>query len=149
MNENQVLINELIELDKYNNKIQSTYQIILLLLKKDNKNKIVSFFQQNNIENIYIYGAGLIGKIFFDLIQDIKKIHIHAIVDSNANTDFDFNNYSIIPLSKELDNSCFFIVTPVFAYYKIIKDLKGYNYMNFLSILDIVNYDFFDNCLNL
>lgn len=145
MNENQVLINELIELDKYNNKIQSTYQIILLLLKKDNKNKIVSFFQQNNIENIYIYGAGLIGKIVYDQLSNISSLKVHAIIDQSIHSDFDFKECPIYTLEETLIKEYPVLITPTFAYGLIKSSLSEHGFENYISIINIIDYDFFMN----
>lgn len=111
------------------------------ILNKNESKDIAKYFHERDIKSIAIYGMGTIGELFF---QDIKQtdINIEYFVDRNADSIYyGLDNISVVGLDsittqKEVDA---IIITPIFDYEDIIKELRNKN-INFrtISLEDII-----------
>lgn len=137
----EILIKEIKLLDKEQEilKKQSVnYDIINKMLSIEGYNLINDYIENKHLNNLIIYGAGTVAKVLFDLVR--YKVNITAIIDAEAVDNFDFNNINIITY-KDVCKLKYdrIIITPVYAYNEIKKQLESENIYNFVLITDIIN----------
>lgn len=125
---------------------KSYYGILFHWLKNKNNNKnITNYLLKQNIKTVGIYGAGNLGELLFDELKNDDEISIKCIIDrdcSNGN----FLNTPIIQmeqLKENYDVDCI-IVTPIYAFEEINKDLKNIGIKNVIGIDDIV-FNIYEN----
>lgn len=109
-----------------------------LRLKQDGK-MLTPFFEDNFIENIAIYGMGVLGERLYQEMQG-SRIKIHYAIDKFAasKNKADFKVYG-------LDEACWpkvdaIVVTPVQDYWSIVELLEKKTDAAILSLQDIVDY---------
>lgn len=109
-----------------------------LHLKQDGKT-LIPFFEDNLIENIAIYGMGVLGERFYQELQD-SRISIHYAIDRFAalKNKPGFKIYSLDEVSwPDVDA---IVVTPVQDYWSIVELLEKKTDAAILSLQDIVDY---------
>ncbi len=109
-----------------------------LRLKQDGKT-LTPFFEDNFIENIAIYGMGVLGERFYQEMQS-SRIKIHYAIDRFAASKSrpDFNVYGLDEGGwPEVEA---IVVTPVQDYWSIVELLEERTDAAILSLQDIVDY---------
>ncbi len=110
----------------------------------ENKNagkSIESYFIENQYKTIAIYGAGTLGELLYEDIKN-SKIEIAYFIDKSS-----YGKTNYIALEKEiyhpaqiseLENVDAIIVTPIFAFQEIKKELKAKGVLSdIISLEDI------------
>lgn len=138
MKDINILINELKCEDINNRKIKYNYYMINTILSKQFDLSLKKYLEKNKIKRIIIYGAGSIGKVFFDKLKVIESLTIVAIVDKGYNNNFEFDNKKIKSIS-DIENMEYdiIIITPILYYENIKEALISKNILSFIPITDI------------
>lgn len=98
---------------------------------------VSDYFIKHGYKRISIYGYGEIGKMFFEELSQNKDIDIVSIID-NMFTYRDLEiNEKYYRLNNELPETDIIVITPVFAFKNIAKDLKKHGINNYISIEEI------------
>lgn len=105
----------------------SYYQITNQWLQNHLDNKSIrDYFTTNHYENIAIYGMGTLGELLYSEIRN-SDVKVKAFIDRNVQEKYE--NADGILISgldeiKELKNLDAIIITPIFDYNEIEKELK-------------------------
>ena len=94
-----------------------------------------SYFEENHYQKIIVYGMGELGQRFCD---DLKgtDLEIKYAIDQNAEEQFtDLELYSIHDTLPEFD---VIVVTPIFAYEEIRKQLNEMGYENVIALDEVI-----------
>lgn len=115
--------------------------LIQFIDNKKNKIDICEYFKDEEIKKVAIYGKGSLGELFFDEIKE-KPYEIVCFIDKNAK-DIIYDSNTNIPVvsSKEkeiIQQADIIVVTPVFDYDSISKDLFHQGYNDVISLEDIL-----------
>ncbi len=131
--------------DEYINLLQADIQKLRVMNRvydmwiqaKSKEIGIVDYVDKHNYCSIAVYGLGILGR---RLIQELKESHIKitCVIDRKAQmiNDFDIN---VIKPNKNIPIVDVIIVTAVYDYDNIKKQLKQYGYNNIISLETIVN----------
>lgn len=114
------------------------YKILnLWIINKNMGNNVDNYFIRHNFKKVSIYGYGEIGKRIFEELSQSKDIEVVSIID-NSFTKNELNaNELFYMLNDELPETDIVVITPVFAFKNIEKDLKKRGINNCISIEDI------------
>lgn len=107
---------------------------LLMLFRIRNEEKsIPKYFEKNNIKNIYIYGAGYLGTLFFDecVRQNFTPI---GFIEKNAGY---YKEVKIYGIDDELPEEGTIVVAVPHLYEKIKEDLADSSKRNTISILTL------------
>lgn len=113
------------------------------LLNKNAGRNVEEYFSQNNIKSIVIYGMGTLGELFYEEVKG-TNVSVKAFIDRNADEIYyGLDNLPIVNLEKldEIEDVDAIIVTPVFDFEDINKELEDNgNLQKIISLEDII-YD--------
>lgn len=98
-------------------------------------NSIAEKLKAAGIEKIAIYGIGFLGKRLFAQLKD-SDVKILYIVDQNSGSMY--CNVPVVSLSKDIEQVDAIIITPVYYYYAIKKNIEYAVNCRILSIDDII-----------
>lgn len=129
---NKIISEKTSKVDKFKNYYTMLNQ--WLLLKQEGKS-LDKYFLDHNIGTIAIYGMGEMGNRLYDELKN-TSIEIKYAIDNNAD-----NTYSELEVVKPGDNLRdvdAIIVTSIFAFEEIEKELSRKNNMNIISLEDVV-----------
>ena len=102
------------------------------------KKYINSWLHENNVKNISVYGYGVIGKLVVnEIITNCKNINIVDILDLR-NVQCDIDGINIVKPEAGKINIDLMIVTALYDYKDIEKELKNMGYLNVISIQTIL-----------
>lgn len=118
------------------NKFKQYYHLAnqWLLIRNQGK-KITDFFNSHGYENIAIYGMGELGNRLYEELRN-SNIKIKYVIDR-----YPENNYSDLEfreLNCNLEPVDVIIVTPVFDYENIEKEITTYVDYSILSLEDVL-----------
>lgn len=101
--------------------------------------KYINFWlHENNVKNISVYGYGVIGKLVVnEIITNCKNINIVEILD-HRNVQCDIDGINIVMPEEGKINIDLMIVTALYDYKDIEKELKNMGYLNVISIQTIL-----------
>lgn len=127
-------------LDSMNYRNKVYYNVLFLWLKNKLNNKnIENYLLQKDIKTIAIYGAGNLGELLYDELKISNKVTIKYIIDqSNVNGSL----YEVPVIKpeqiKEIESVDCIVVTPIYAFDVIGKNLKQLDSKNIICIDDII-----------
>lgn len=126
------------EIEEYSD-YKLIYQCLALLLETKGKSSVQQYIKDNNIHNIVIYGAGCIGKVLFQYIDEINNCDISGIIDINKNTTYGFDKFIDISELKTMTyDLC--IITPVHKYDVICQVLDKNEIKRYCSVWELIDY---------
>ncbi len=117
---------------------QLAYQWIRMCQKG---NKLEKYFESHNIHTAAIYGMGDMGKILY---EELKRLGIQAAygIDKNKNVP-EIDGLPVKTLSDTLPQADIIIVTPVYFYAGIKKELKTLTDIQIVSLEEIIGQALF------
>lgn len=103
-----------------------------------NKYSLEKYFQNNNIEEVYIYGSGNLAGLLIDEIKKYVKIS-GIIVENKENNEFE--GYKIYNIDEKIIyNNELIIVTPIYDYKNIKHKISEIcNINKIMSLEDLIN----------
>lgn len=101
-----------------------------------NGESIESYFHNNNITKISIYGMGEMGQRLYHELKD-SDIEIAYAVDQNADS-LEIGSLEIINKDNKFEKVDAMIVTPTFAYEQICSELSDKVSFPLISLEDII-----------
>lgn len=109
------------------------------LYLRQNGKSLVSFFRDNLVESIAIYGMGALGERLFDEVKDSEisvDYGIDRIADLKGRTDMQIygTGEDIFPKTEVI------VVTPVQDYWAIVELLEAKTDAAIISLEDIIEY---------
>jgi len=121
------------------NRFEVGFHILSNWLKLKNEGKTLdSYFKDNEISTVAIYGVGALGERVFEELKslDIKVLFaIDRIADSK-----NIEGLKIIGVDDKFEEVDVVIVTPVQDFYQIEEKLEQKTDADIISLEDIVNY---------
>ena len=127
------ILNERRTTDKYKGYYAMLIQWLEIL---QNKSSIYKYFKENKYDKIAIYGIGEVGK---RLMCDLNntEVFVKYAIDSTQQSSEKLRIYKLSEVSDDVD---VVIVTPIFAFDKIKKDLKKIFTCPIVSLEEVI-YD--------
>lgn len=125
--------------EKYRSYYELTYN---WLQNKNDGKKLQEYFIENNINNVAIYGRGTLGELFYKEIKN-TDIDIRYFIDKNVEEVYDYEaNIPIIGIEhiREQDEVDAIVITPIFDYDEIKKELEMKGVMSVILSLEDVIY---------
>lgn len=110
--------NNMLEYERLYKIAKMKYMIMEKLEEEQNINKISEFLKQ---KDVYIYGAGTIGKKLYKTLKNLIDIRLLGFIEKDKKDD------NIMSLKYDSENICsnaIIIITPMEYYNDIIKDIK-------------------------
>lgn len=131
-----------IKMFKMNDKVQQAsdkYRLLFLMMNqwiniKQEKKSLVDYMMMMGYKNIAIYGAGYAGKTLLKELED-SPIHVNYVIDM-GNTAVE--NCRVYTLRDELPNVDAVVVTPIYYYDEIEKNLSQKLNCPLLSLDDVL-----------
>lgn len=122
--------------DKKVDKFKSYYNMLnqWLVLKQEGKS-LKEYFADNNINTIAIYGMGEMGNRLYDELKN-SEIKVKYAIDKNAESTY--SELDIKTLEDDLPFVDAIIVTAVFAFDDIEKDISSNVDYKIISLEDVV-----------
>ncbi|MCM1178999.1 MAG: hypothetical protein NC347_01990 [Clostridium sp.] len=122
-----------------NNKFKLYYNVMnqWLYLKHNNKN-LSEYFERKEYKRIGIYGLGELGNRLIDELKETKTEVVYGI-DKNVN-----NTYCSVPtfvldeFSDVAEGVDVIVVTPIFAYEEVLRELENKVNCAIVSLEDVV-----------
>ena len=110
------------------------------LMMKQKGISIISYFEKKELKNIAIYGMGEFGLL---LCNELENEDINIVFTMDSERILPYNDIPVISMSqlKEMEDVDAIIVTPVFAYNKIKKQLEKIVDYPIISLEEIVKYN--------
>ena len=105
-----------------------------VLVKQEGKN-LASYFEKNNYHKIAVYGMSYAGE---RLLNELKGSGIEVAYGIDQNADGIYSEIEIITKEDTLEPVDAIVVTPVFFFQEIEKDLSGKVDCPILSLEDIL-----------
>lgn len=105
-----------------------------VLVKQEGKN-LASYFEKNNYRKIAVYGMSYAGE---RLVNELKGSGIEVAYGIDQNADGIYSKIEIITKEDTLEPVDAIVVTPVFFFQEIEKDLSGKVDCPILSLEDIL-----------
>lgn len=124
------------ELEKLHTGAAIRYNISGKLCQKE---LLLKNIRKQGIERLYIYGGGLIGQQFFSLLQEISDIRVMGIIDKEVIPPSKFNGLpscTVNELHGKFQKVDWIVITPIFAYDKILPVLLPHIDANHVITLD-------------
>lgn len=100
---------------------------------------LLNNIKSRDIKRLYIYGGGVIGHQLYLLLQGTPNLHILGIIDREfiSSTKFDdLPTYTMDDLNGKFDETDWVIMTPIFAYDKILPTLLSHMNAEHIITLD-------------
>lgn len=94
------------------------------------------YFKENGFKSVAIYGMGYLGKRLFDELKNTEIKVTYAIDKKISNIDCDVE---VLTLDKTLPSVDVVIVTPVFYFLEIEKELDSYVNCPIISLEDVLD----------
>lgn len=130
----QNLISKNGEWDKY-------HRLFLMMTQWKRLNKqnvyLETFFKQNNIQNIAIYGMGHAGRALAEELEN-SSVTVGYGVDRNIEGAFGYDDMKIVTLEDRLEKVDAIVVTVISQYENIKKDLEKKIECSFYSLEEII-----------
>ncbi len=120
----------------------SYYKLLINWNLCDARNeKLCSYMMKTGYRRVMIYGAGDLGKIFYYKIKE--KIKVYAFVEKLPKRDYigDVPILSCEEAKQQMGETDCIIVTPVFDFEKIQRELSGGDYNVPIIPLDMLIYN--------
>ena len=110
---------------------------------KNRGDSLITYFEDNSIDRIAIYGLGILGRRLYEELQQ-GAVEIVCGIDRNA-ANIHIENLEMRTLEDEFPNVDAVVVTPVSFYEieKMISPKAGWR-MEVISIEDIIDYCFLE-----
>lgn len=105
-----------------------------LFLKHENKS-LENYFVKHSYKNIAIYGMGEMGIRLYD---ELKNTDIKVIYGIDRNAEFLHLNLNIIDVNDKFEEVDAIIITPIFAYEKIVETLQDRIKCPMISLEEVV-----------
>lgn len=105
-----------------------------VLVKQEGKN-LASYFEKNNYRKIAVYGMSYAGE---RLLNELKGSGIEVAYGIDQNADGIYSEIEIVTKEDTLEPVDAIVVTPVFFFQEIEKDLSGKIDCPILSLEDIL-----------
>lgn len=105
---------------------------------KNNNIAISGYFEQKGYKTIAIYGMGDVGVQFARELELLPNITVKYVIDKNIYSDKVI--FPKVDLGKDLPDVDVIVVTPIFAYKSIKRELEEYVHCPIISIEDVI-YD--------
>lgn len=125
------------EQNKNLKRAQSYYDLLNQWMKlKIEGKKLEDYFIENEYKTIAIYGYAELGNRLYDELKPSKNVNIKYIIDKNKD-----NISSRIPIYKpedKLPNVDIIVITPVFAYAEIEKNLIEHVDYKVVSLYEVI-----------
>lgn len=124
---------------KKNDKFKLYYNVLnqWLYLKHNNKN-LSEYFERKEYKRIGIYGLGELGNRLIDELKDTKTEVVYG-VDKNINNTFcPVSAFVLEEISNVEEDIDAMVVTPVFAYDEVARELKDKVNCDIVSLEDVV-----------
>ena len=117
------------------------YQLTNQWLMNKNENKgMKTYFADNNIKSIAIYGMGTLGELLYSEIKD-SDVKVKYFIDKNADTlYYGVDDIAVVGLDDigSQDEVDAIIVTPIFDFDEIESDMEDITNISLISLEDIV-----------
>lgn len=118
------------------------YELSNQWLMNRNENKsLSSYFEENDIKSIAIYGMGTLGELFYEEVKK-SEVQVKYFIDKNADElycgmdNIPVMGFNDLLIQEKVDAV---IVTPIFDYSVIQKDLHKVDAsLNLISLEDII-----------
>ncbi|MCY6353984.1 hypothetical protein [Clostridium sp. ZS2-4] len=136
----QLYVSTLDEIDSMNYRNKVYYNILYLWFKNKLNNKnIDSYFSENEIKTIAIYGVGNLGELLYDELKESNKIDVKYLIDQ-SNEDKNLYKVPIVKPEqvKSMEKVDCVVVTPIYAFDVIKKGLDKLEFKNIICIDDII-----------
>ena len=120
------------KVDKY----KSYYDVLnqWLILKQENKS-LEKYFIDNNYKTIAIYGMGEMGNRLYEELKD-SSINVKYAIDKESGSVY--SELDVLDLEDALEQVDVIVVTAIFAYDKIEKDIAKVVDYKVVSLEDVV-----------
>lgn len=128
----------LVKKDEKINKFKAYYNVLnqWLIVKQNGKN-LYQYFEKNSYKTVAIYGMGELGNRLYDELKD-TDIEVKYVVDQNADTTY--SEVEVLGKEDALEEVDVMVVTAIFAYDKIERDMRKKISAPIISLNDVV-YD--------
>lgn len=128
----------LVKKDEKINKFKAYYNVLnqWLIVKQNGKN-LYQYFEKNSYKTVAIYGMGELGNRLYDELKD-TDIEVKYVVDQNADTTY--SEVEVFGKEDALEEVDVMVVTAIFAYDKIERDMRKKISAPIISLNDVV-YD--------
>lgn len=129
----------IVEKNKRIDKFKSYYNLLnqWMYLRQENKS-LAEYFKKNNYNRIAIYGLGELGN---HLIDELKNTEIKIVygIDKSVDSIFgDIQTFSLEEIDRISEDVDVIVVTAVFAFEEIEKELIGKIESHIISLDEIV-----------
>lgn len=124
------------ELEKLHTAVSTRYHIIGRLSQSDLLHRNL---QRRNISSLYIYGGGIIGRQLYSILHKKKYIQVTGIIDQefiNSSIFDGLPTYTSDRISGIFSKQDWIVITPIFAYDKILPVLLPYIEASHIITLD-------------
>lgn len=118
-------------------KFKSYYNMLnqWLMLKQEGKS-LESYFVDNDIKTIAIYGMGEMGNRLYDELINSDSVEIKYAIDANAANAY--SEIDVLDIEEYLPEVDMVIVTAIFAYDEIVEKLSDKGDFRIISLEDVV-----------
>lgn len=124
-------------LEEKNNKTESIIKLLDLWIQQKQRNKLMSvFFERNHFHRIAVYGMNDLGKRVVDELRETSTTVVYAIDKRAGRIDEDLR---VVHPEEELDTVDAIVVTPVFYFEEIERQLMSKTSCPILSLEDVIN----------
>ncbi len=126
---------------KLQGRYKAYYQLTNQWLMNKNEGKsVASYFADNNIKNIAVYGMGTLGELFYNEIKG-TDVKVSYFIDKNADTlYYGVDDIAVVGLDDicNQDTVDAIIVTPIFDFDDIEGDLEEVTDISLISLEDVI-----------
>lgn len=102
---------------------------------KQNNGNLATYFDENKYKNIAIYGMGEMGNRLYD---ELKNTNVNIAYGIDKNPEECYSDLEVFEISDNLPDVDAIIVTAVFAYEDIRKDIEEIVRCPIISLEDVV-----------
>ena len=126
--------------EAYKNKSEMFYMKYYILNKLiygcENINRIA---KAGEFVNVYIYGAGSIGKLLFRELGNYSNINVIAFVSKDGDGECEGIPVHNVKYIQEIDKDSIIVITPMEYYNEICHDIKNINgNCRLISVIDVL-----------
>lgn len=122
-------------------RLKPYYEILnhWLLLKQQGKT-FEEYFIDHNIHTIAIYGMAELGKRLYAEIEGMESVEVRYVIDKGIGEQIKsvISDAVVVSMNEKLPDVDAIVVTPVFAYEEIKRDLNAKCNIPIVSIEDVV-----------
>ena len=130
------VVDDLLEENSLN---KNMYYVVSNLSSNTGKDSVKNYIYDKCIKKVVIYGAGCIGRVLCDVLNEIAECRVIGVVDRECNTEYGFSEFTDIADLQNIEYDLR-IVTPLKAYEAIERALKQYNVNNYCNVLELLDY---------